>query len=465
MGSTNKENQSNYGTSNKTAQDGLIARVNYDYRGKYLIELAGRYDRTFIYAPGNRDAFFPSASIGWRISEESFIKDNFSIINNLKLRASFGKSGNPVGSLFSYLSTYTITNSYVWGLDKPMQEQGLRVDTEPNYALTWETVWKSNIGLDLTLWNGLLGIEADVYRDFRGDKILSPDAEVPFEYGIGLADENAGEEERYGVDIVLTNQKSVNKNLSIQNSFVFNFTRNKQIEIREAVGTYNNPRMRQTGKPSGQVYGYIAEGLFVNQDDIDSWAFQGATTLPGDIKYKDINGDGKIDSEDITKIGFSTIPEIMYGYNLRVNYKRFDLGLFLQGTANSSYNINNDYVTVPFSYDKPRAEHLNSWTTDNPDPNAKYPRLSASKRSQNYQTSSFWVVNSSFLRLKSLELGYNFDSNLIRKLYMKNARVYLNFYNLWTIYTKMPKDFDPETQAFNSYPQQFISSLGVNITF
>ena len=473
MGSPDKDNQSNSGSSGESGQDGIIFRATYNYRMKYLLEVAGRYDRSSKYAPDKRSAFFPSASIGWRISEESFIKDRLPAINNLKIRASYGKSGRPVGEEFAFLSKYYVHDSYVWCLD-PVLEQGVYEGNEPNTVLTWETVLKANIGFDLNMWNGLFGMEFDVYRDFRKDKILAPNAIVPVEYGIGLSDENAGKEERYGVDLTLSNFTRISSDFSIQNQFVFGFTRNRILEMREAPGTYNIPRFRLTGNPSNEIRGYRSAGLFVDQEDIENWAYQGSSVMPGDVKYEDINGDGKINSEDEVVIGHPRIPEIMYGYNLTVRYKRLDANIFINGTGNSDFYMGWGSegsgqaargVRFPFENDKPLEAHIDSWTTDNPDPNAPYPRLSTAKRTQNYVESDYWVRSSAYVRLKSIELGYNFNPAWTRKIFMQQVRLYLNFYNIWTIYSQMPRDFDCENQTYNTYPQQFISTLGVNISF
>ncbi len=473
MGSADKMNQSNSGSSSETGQDGVIFRASYNYNQKYLFEVAGRYDRSSKYAPDKRSAFFPSASVGWRISEEGFIKNNISAINNLKLRASYGKSGTPVGEEFAYLSKYLVNNAYVWGVDG-IQEQGVYEGSEPNTALTWETVWKANLGFDLNMWDGLFGMSFDVYRDYRSDKILAPDAIVPVEYGIGLSDENAGKEERYGMDLTLSNYTKISNDFSLQNNFVFGFTRNRLLEIRESPGSYNIPQFRRTGNPSNQVRGYKTAGLFVDQADIDNWTYQGSSVLPGDVKYVDINGDGKINSADEVVIGNNRVPEIMYGYNLILKYKRLDINMFVQGTGNSDFymgwgseNANQAErgVRFPFENDKPLVAHSDSWTTDNPNPNAPYPRLSTSNRTQNYLRSDYWMRNSAYVKLKTIEIGYNFDPTLTRKIFMQNVRAYLNFYNVWTIFSEMPKDFDSENQAYNTYPQQFITSVGLNITF
>ena len=467
MGSPVAEFISNSGTSSQFAQQGYVMRLNYNYAQKYMLELAGRYDQTYQYAPDRRSAFFPSVSLGWRLSEESFIKDHFSFINNLKLRASYGKSGNPVGDAFAYLSQYNIGNGAVFGKN-PTQLQSLTEGAEPNVFLTWETVWKANVGLDINLWNDLLVAEFDVYRDKRSDKILNPNAEVSAEYGIGLAKENAGKDERYGFDAALGSHYTFQCGLKMSHSVSFGFTRDKQIEIREAPGTKNNPRKRQTGQPSGRTWGYKAAGLFKDQADIDNWAYQKGV-MPGDIKYVDINGDGKIDSEDQVIIGFNQTPEVMWGYNLRLEYKNFDFSMFIQGAGGSDYYLGSNgdrNVRYPFKDAiHPRREHLDSWTESNPNPNAKYPRLSASIRNQNYETSSYWMVNTTYVKLKSLQVGYTFKPELLKKAKMQSLRLYADFYNLWTIYSQMPDDFDVENQAFNSYPQQIVSSFGVSVTF
>lgn len=467
MGSPVAEYISNSGSSSRFANQGYVVRLNYNYAQKYMLELAGRYDQTYQYAPDRRSEFFPSVSVGWRLSEEPFIKDRFGFLNNLKLRASYGKSGNPVGDAFAYLSQYKIENGAVFGKD-PVQLQSLTEGAEPNLFLTWETVWKANLGLDINLWNDLLYAEIDVYRDKRSDKILNPNAVVSAEYGIGLAKENAGKDERYGLDIALGNHYNFGCGLKMTNTFSFGFTRDKQIEIREALGTKNNPRKRQTGKPSGRTWGYKAAGLFADQADIDNWAYQKGVQ-PGDIKYEDINGDGKIDSEDQVMIGFNETPEVMWGYNLRLEYRNFDLSMFIQGAGGSDYYLGNNgdrNVRYPFKDSiHPRREHLDSWTESNPDPNARFPRLSASIRNQNYEKSSYWMVNTAYIKLKSLQLGYTFKPELLQKARMQNLRVYADFYNLWTIFSHMPDDFDVENQAFNSYPQQIVSSFGVSLTF
>lgn len=467
MGSVNKEYQSNSGYSTEYAQHGVVLRFNYNYAERYMLEMAGRYDETYKYAPGERSAFFPSVSVGWRISEEPFLKGKLPFLSNLKLRASYGKSGNPVGDDFAYMAKYNIGSGAVFGRD-PVQMQGLSEGAEPNIFQTWETVWKANVGLDVTLWDGLLVAEIDVYRDKRNDKMLSPNAIVSSEYGIGLSKENAGKEERYGFDLALGNNVRFNSGLRMSNNVSLGFTRDKQIEIRESAGSKNNPRKRQTGGRSGRAWGYKAAGLFKDQADIDNWAYQ-ANVLPGDVKYVDINGDGKIDAEDQVVIGVNQTPEVMWGYNLRLEYKNFDFAMFLIGTGGSDYYMGDNgdrNVRYPFRDSvHPRKEHLNSWTESNPDPNADFPRLSATIRNQNYEKSSFWIVNSGYIKLKSVQLGYTVPTRLINRLGMQNLRVYADFYNLWTIYSKMSKDFDSENQAFNSYPQQIVSSFGVNLTF
>jgi hypothetical protein len=387
-------------------------------------------------------------------------------MDHLKLRASYGKSGNPVGNGYEYMSSYYINNSYVWGKE-PVREQGIYASVEPNPVLTWESVWKTDLGFDANLWNGLLGVEFDWYNEKRNDKILAPNADVPAEYGIGLAQENAGIDRRWGIDLTLSNRVKVTRDLSLQNSLVFSYTRHQLIENHENQGTLYNPRRRTTGLDASQIWGYKSAGLFADEDEIKNWAYQATGTLPGDIKYVDINGDGKIDSEDIVRIGMARIPQIMWGYNLRATWKGFDLGLFFQGTGRSNYYLGTSDrgVRRPFQEGKARIEHYGSWTTDNPNPNAAYPRLRYTAFTNNYVSSDFWVINSSYVKLKSIDLGYTFKQDWIKKAGMSNLRINGNLYNVWTIFSKASSDFDPEAQDYSVYPQQFISTIGLTATF
>jgi TonB-linked SusC/RagA family outer membrane protein len=468
FGTPDKEKWSMGGNSAQTAQAGGVGRINYNYDQRYLLELAGRYDATYYYAPGKRTDFFPSASLGWRISEEPFMDFARNSVDNLKLRASYGKSGAIDGNEFYYMSLYNVGNSYVWGKgEDAVRQQGIFASLEPNPDLTWQSVWKTNIGFDLSMWNGLLGVEFDWWHEKRNDIVINPIADVNPEYGIGLAQENSGIDARNGVDITLTNQTKIAKDFKLSNTVVFSYAHQKWIEKHENQGTLYNPRKRQTGYPDGQIWGYKSAGLFKDEADIQNWAWQDAGTLPGDIKYVDLNGDGKIDGEDITHIGLARVPEIMFGYNLRATWKDFDLGIFIQGTGRSNFYLGSSDrgVRRPFAFNKARTEHANAWTTDNPDPNAAYPRLRPDNFAKNYETSDFWVINSSYIKLKSIDLGYNLKPVWIKKAGLKNLRIYGSFYNLWTIFSKASKDFDPESQQYSAYPQQFVSTIGLTATF
>ncbi|MDR2472391.1 MAG: TonB-dependent receptor [Tannerella sp.] len=454
------------GTSDASAQYGYIGRLSYNYNEKYMAELAGRYDATYYYAPGRRTDFFPSLSLGWRISEEPFMDFARNTVNNLKLRASYGKSGSIDGDAFAYMSYYKIANSYLWGKNGS-REQGIYSDLEPNPNLTWQTVWKTDVGFDLTMWNGLLGVEFDAYQENRNDIVIAPNADVPAEYGISLARENAGQDARWGIDLTLTNRTKITEYLTLHNSAVFTYTRHKIIENHENQGSLYNPRRRTTGLDASQIWGYKSAGLFTDDDDIKNWAWQDAGTKPGDIKYTDINGDGKIDAEDNVWLGLATVPQIMYGYNMKLTWKGFDIGLFFQGTGRSNYYLGtaDRGVRRPFADGKARIDHFKAWTADNPDPNADYPRLRSSNFAMNYVTSDFWIIKSHYLKLKSLDAGYSLNPKWIAKTGMTNLRINANFYNVWTIFTNASRDFDPEAQQFSAYPQQFMTTIGLTANF
>jgi hypothetical protein len=391
------------------------------------------------------------------------------VIDNLKLRASYGKSGYPYGDAFYWMQTYGISDGYVWGGKDAdvIRDQAIYANKEPNPYLTWQTVWKTDFGFDLNMWNGLFGLEFDYYHEKRNDIILEPQQTVSAEYGIDLSKENYGIDRQHGIDVTLSNFTKITADFKLSNSLVFTYTRHQTIKANENKATLYNERRRQTGLSSGQIWGYESAGLFSDEADIQNWAYQSAGTLPGDIKYIDQNGDGKIDSEDIVWIGRSRIPEIMWGYNLKAEWKGFDLSLFFQGTGRSDYYLGTSDrgVRRPFADNKARVDHYNSWTTDNPDPNAKYPRLRSSQFAMNYATSDFWVINSSYVKLKSIDLGYTLKSAYAKKVGMQSLRLNANFYNVWTLFSKASKDFDPEAQDFSVYPQQFISTVGITATF
>ncbi len=470
-GSSNAADISNSGFSSEAKQRGLIGRITYAYDGKYLLEASGRYDGHYAFAPGKRYHFFPAVSAGWRLSEESFIKNNASWIDNLKIRGSYGESGAlPSGGAFQYLSAYALYGaSAILG---GVQNQGLRESVEPNVNITWETAKKTNIGFELSVLKGLFFIEADYFTEKRNNMLVSPQVLVPAEYGIGIAQENAAKMSNRGFEFNAGSKYNVNKDLHVGLSFNFTYAKNKLEQVFEGAATLNNPNRRITGRALGTQFGYHALGLFQVTDDkngdgtINASEYpvaQFGTLRPGDIKYEDVNGDNKITPDDLKPIGNPATPIIIYGFSPTVSYKGFDLNLLFQGAAKRNFYINGQAAWPFFNSGSALAATLDYWTPENP--NARYPRVMPVPTSNNTQTSSWWIRSGNYLRLKSAEIGYSLPQSWMSVVHIQQARIYLSGQNIAT-WSKDIKDFDPEISSANGnyYPQQSVITVGLNIT-
>lgn len=486
LGTSNRLNFNNGGSSGTGSQIGYVYRLNYAYADKYLLEATGRYDGHYFFAPGKRWAYFPAFSAGWRISEESFIKDNMTWIDNLKLRGSWGKSGNLAGQAFQYLPSYNLYgNAYAFGTGSLVQGSSVPLEANPN--ITWEKSTKTDLGLEASLWHGKLNVEMDVFREKRTGMLLPPAITVPVEYGLNLAQENAGVMENRGIELVLGTNQTLQNGLQLGINGNFSYAKNKLLQVFETDATHNNPERRRTGRQLNTPFGYKALGLFTTADDTNKDGVinaqdgynitQFGTIRPGDVKYADISGDGKIDGNDETVVGYPVYPQITYGVNVNASWKGFDMTLFFQGAALASLNIQG-YQTVPFRINNTNTSYEyynNRWTPDNQD--AKYPRAYASKNTNNTTnpingdgfgafSSSIWMANTGFLRLKTGVLGYTLPSSLTAKIHMQSLRFYVSGQNLFTI-SKL-KFMDPETgysQREEAYPVQKTLIFGLNVNF
>ncbi len=460
LGSTDKSNFDNSGSSSENVQMGLVYRLNYSYAYKYLLGFSGRYDGHYYFAPGERFAFFPAVSLGWRLSEENFIRNNFSWINDLKLRGSYGKSGNLAGGPFQYLSAYGLTDSYIFG---GSQVQGINERREANRNITWETANKLDVGLEGVLWKGKLSFGMDFFWETRSDMLISPSEIVPAEYGIGISQINAGMMENRGMEFTLNTQHQFENGIGFNAGFNFTYARNKLIETFENDATYNNPERSRTGKPLGTQFGYRALGFFQSQEEIDGWAKQFGEVAPGDIKYDDVNGDGRINSADEVVIGKPEFPEMIFGMTTALSWKGFDLNMLWQGAGGTSILLRNEAAFPFFNGAKAMEEHLDYWTPENRD--ATNPRVTPSPTTNNRQESSFWIRDGSYVRLKTLELGYALPPVVMEKLKLNSIRVFVSGQNLLTF--SEIKFFDPEISNPRGryYFQQKVFSAGLSIGF
>lgn len=491
LGPSDKIQFDNDGASSRATQTGLVYRFNYTYNQKYLLEASGRYDGHSFFAPGRRWAFFPAFSLGWRISEEAFLKNKSTWLNDLKIRGSWGKAGNLTANAFQYLSIYNlISNAYLFGNSIV---PGSEIRREPNPNITWEISRSSNIGIDATLFNGLISVVVDVFRQKRSGMLLSPNVTVPVEYGLALAEENAGIMTNRGVEFELGSNYHFTNGLALNLNANFSYARNKMDQIYESLDTYNNSQRRRTGRPWLTPFGYRALGLFSTADDVngdgiinayDGYNIDqfGATLYPGDIKYADLSGpngrpDGKIDSWDETVVAYTPYPRITYGFTLGASWNGFDLSAFFQGAAQASINIQG-YQTVPFRLNNANVsyEYFNNyWRPDRQD--AIYPRVSqapAQKNTTNLQyangfgpySSSFWMRNTNYLRLKNFVLGYTLLKNLTQKAGISTLRFYVSGDNIftWSGLNFMDPESNYELRE-ESYPLQKNYTIGMNISF
>lgn len=465
--------ETNSGYSSGEKQLGYVYRVDYDYDKKYLLQAAGRYDGSYLFAPGHRFGFFPAFSAGWRLSEESFMK-RIHWLDNLKIRGSWAESGaypSSGGSIqtYQYLSPYNVYgNSAVLGGNAT---QGIYEALQGNPDITWEKSKKTDVGFEGSVLKGLLGIEADYFVDKRSNMLVSMGNALPGEYGIGTGLVNGGIMQNHGVDLTLTTYKNFLKDLRLDVKGTFTYAQNKLLQIYENSATYNNPNRRQTGRPYGTQFGLKAIGYYSASDFNANGTLKQGEAVPsfgpvqaGDIKYADLNHDGTIDANDITDIGRSSTPGIIYGLEPRVTYKSFYLDVLFQGSGNSDIFVN-DYFVWPFQSSGSATElsYKDHWTPTHT--NALYPRLSGTPTTNNTQESSWWMRNTTYVRLKSLELGYTIPSKLLRQSF-HSLRVYVAAQNLFTWTPFMKEMMDPENSGNNeSFFQQRVVSVGLNATF
>jgi TonB-linked SusC/RagA family outer membrane protein len=463
------DGQSINGSASEGARLGHVGRLTYDFMAKYMFEANFRYDGSMKFAPGKRWGFFPSFAFGWRLSEENFIKDNFKFVDNLKLRGSWGKAGNDRVDDYQYLATYAMQSTpYSLG---GVPVQAAKESRLPNPDITWETATLLDVGLESSLWKRLLTFEADYFFKQTKD-ILRPTQKTSSIIGIALPDANIGIVENKGVEFTIGHYNHIN-DFNYNASFVFTYATNKAVELGEAEGTLNDPFRRQTGKPLNAFYGAISEGLFISEEEISNAPSQGGGIAPGDIKYKDFNGpdgvpDGVIDAYDVTKIGYSNVPEIIYGINLGAEYKGFDMTLNLQGATRVNYRFDSYAGYAFYNGGNIQTWQMEErWTSENNNPNARYPRLTTSPSGNNLKDSDYWLRDGTYLRLKTLQLGYTFNQSLISKLNIKGLRIYASGQNLFTWVKDDLMTFDPE--AYDSrglfYPQAKVYTLGLNLTF
>lgn len=457
--------------------------ATYAYDERYYAQFTFGYNGSERFANNYRWGFFPSFGLAWTVHKENFMESLAPTISNLRFRFTHGWVGNDniSDTRFFYLSEVNLNNSgrgYTFGLPTSATNgvSGVSISRYDNPYVQWEISRQSNLGIDLGLFNGALSFTGDFYRQYRYN-IVQTRAGVPASAGLQAAVlANVGKYKSHGFDSELSYTKSVNTDLWFQGRGTFTYATGEYVFYDEP--TYAYDYLSRVGLHANQTRGYIAERLFIDDAEVansPSQQFGGEAVLGGDIKYVDVNNDGVVNSDDMVAIGHPTVPEITYGFGMSAGYKSFDLSFFFSGNARTSlfinpiyYNASTDtYGVAPFgSVYAPNAVLQawadSYWSEENQNIYAQWPRLSQTPTANNTQTSTFWMRNGSFLRLKQAELGYNLKSETLKRYKVQNLRLYLSATNLFSFNSF--KLWDPEMGGNGlAYPLQRVFNFGINV--
>lgn len=464
------------------ARAGWLARVNYDYAHKYLVELLARYDGSYLYAPSQRWGFFPGASIGWRISEENFFAPLKSVVDDLKIRASIGQTGTESGvSLFGYLSGYNwnqgsavLDGEYVTGLN----QRGLPVTN-----LSWTKNTTKNIGFDLTMFGNRLTISADAFRkDITGVPAARYDVLLPSEVGYSLPNENLNKQAYVGTEAMATWTDHIGDfNYRVSGNITFSRYRNIESYKPRFSNSWDEYRNSSEDRWGGIYWGYQVIGQFQSEEEIKNYPVnldgQGNTTLlPGDLIYKDVNNDGVINGMDERPIGFPEgwAPILSFGGNIGLEWKGIDLNIDFSGGAmqgwRQNYELTNAYHNggnSPAYLLEDRWHRLDLYDPESEWVPGRYPAIRNGEFAYNNKNSDFWLHNVHYLRISNLEIGYSLPTWMLKPIHAQKVRIYSSVSNLCSFDNVHQYGIDPEITAAAAvvYPQQRTFLVGFNVTF
>lgn len=444
---------------------GLAGRFTYGYDSRYFAEFNFGYNGTENFIKDKQFGFFPSIALGYSISNEKFFAPLKKVVNSLKIRGSYGLVGNDkvAGARFPYLTEIALGSGprYVYGENMNTYYSGVAFSRIGNEKAKWEIGYKGNIGIDLGLFN-CFNLTIDYFQEKRTGIFKKPQT-LPSTMGFGgiIPYYNLGEVKNSGIDASFTFNKAINKDFTL--SLMGNFVYAKNKIVKDEFPDQIYPNLSRIGNPVNTIYGLEALGLFQSEEEIKNSPIQqyGSGPKVGDIKYKDItnhiDGANMVSNNDIQAIGRPTNPEITYGFGGTVGYKKFDFGMFFQGVARTSFILSAGSMAPFGRWNANVAQWIadDYWSESNPNPNARYPRLSALGSENNHQNSTFWLRNGSFIKLKNVEMGYSF----------KYFRLYLNANNLLTFSNF--KLWDPEMggNGYYQYPTQRVINIGIQFNF
>lgn len=458
----------------ENASQNVIGRLNYDYMSKYLFEVGFNYGGSSKFPAAKRWGLFPFTSVGWRLSEENFIKNNFSFITNLKLRASIGKMGDDGAAAFQFLTGYDYpSGNYVFG-DQVVSGLGFRGMPNPN--ITWFTATTKNLGVDLDIYHGLFSLQFDVFQRDRsgllGTRILS----IPASVGANLPQENLNSDRQKGFELVIGHRGKIGEfTYNVSGNMTYTRRLNQYIERAPDGNSYENWKNNTNNRWSDMQWGYKYIGQYQTTAEILSSPIidgQGNKTIrPGDLKYEDVNKDGIIDANDQIPIARSNIPNVNFGLSIEMAWKNFDMNVFFQGATGYSFNYDG-MNRVPLRWGRNSLEqfwdrwhHENIFDVNSPLVPGRFPQMGYVD-SDNWN-SSFWMINGSYLRLKDIELGYTINKPFLKKAGIEKVRLSISGLNLFTLSNF--ENIDPEQHYVNwifySYPINKNITFGLNVTF
>ena len=459
LNTLDKSSQTNSDGGTELARRSYFGRIQYDYADRYLFEANLRADASSRFPKDNRWGVFPAFSAGWRISEENFIKDNLDWMSNLKLRLGWGRTGNEeLSDIYPAVATYAY-GSYMFGNTLNTTAYEARY---VNSALQWATVTNYEIGLDAGFLNNKLGFELSVYKKKTDDMLLK----LPVQGILGMSApvQNAGSVENTGFDLNIFHNNRINKDFSYAVNLNLAYVKNRitNLEGTEGEDPDNNKLWRLEGYPIGSFYGYKAIGYFNTEEELANEPKRTGTEKLGDIKYADLNGDGKIDAaNDRTVIG-QNFPSWTGGLSINLFWKDFDFSALFQGAFDVDKYCEAESSYAFYNGGKVLKKHLDRWTPENH--NASYPRITKDSQT-NFVTSSFWLEDGSYVRLKNVSLGYNLPKSWLNRIGVSRIKVYVAGENLLTFCGL--EDIDPEESSTRgwSYTNVKKVSLGLKVSF
>ena len=453
------------GYAKETARRSFFGRIGYDWKSRYMIQAIIRFDGSENFPKESRWGIFPGVSLGWRISEEPFVKNNAPWLTNLKLRASYGEQGNDSIDPFQYLTTYEYTALTGYSMKIDDKEVSFIIPgTIPNPKVTWEVARTWNVGLDGRIFNGMLGWEVEYFHTRRSNILCTRNASIPYYTGLtnNLPDENIGIVSNRGVELQLTHENRVaNGEFLYRIGGNIMYARNRIEYMDETPWGEGHEYMNATGHPMGAELYYQVIGINKTQEDLEKYPQMAGATL-GDFIFADLDGNRVIDTYDRKRCDLTTVPELVFGLNFEAQWKGFDLSVLFQGQGRARYYYAPLMDPVSGNVEREAAEK--AWTLNNTD--SDWPRLGSNVSNGHTTRSSFYYRDASFLRLKNVELGYTFNQAMFgTKVGIRSLRIYIAGYNLLTF--SGLKNVDPETddESYQNYPQMRIFNAGVKLTF